>query len=49
MHSSFSNSCKFFDYYDPEVPTQANIVVEENQQTRRTTQVQMDIETDFGY
>ena len=26
MQSSFRNSCKFFDWYDPEFPTQLNIV-----------------------
>ena len=27
MQSSFRNSSKFFDWYDPEFPTQANIVI----------------------
>ena len=27
MQSSFRNSCKFFDWYDPEFLTQANIVI----------------------
>ena len=27
MQSSFQNSCKFFDWYDPEFLTQANIVI----------------------